>query len=91
MLKLFLGLTGPKQQVSDHAGERKTTVAMVKADLNWQSSDLGSFPLTSLSDLVDCIKANASFGITDIFIMLVLFSPYSSPLISKNEDKYSHS
>lgn len=85
MLKLFLGLTGPKQQVSDHIGERKTTVAMAKADFNWQSSDLGSFPLTSLSGLIGCIKVNASFGITDIFIMLVLFSPYSSPLISKKK------
>lgn len=90
MLKLFLGLTGPEQQVSDHTDERKAVVAMAKADFNWQSSDHDSFPLTILSDLIDCIKVNASFGITDIFIMLVLFSPYSSSLISKNEDKYSH-
>lgn len=37
---------------------------MTKADFKWHSSNLGSFPLASLSHVADTIKANASFGVT---------------------------
>lgn len=47
---------------------------MTKADFKWHSSGLGSFPLASLSHLLDTVKANDSFGQSVILLMPVSFS-----------------